>query len=138
MMAALGQATFDIRTQDQLSIARRTVQEWAVAIGLGTLERTKFVTAASEIGRNTLVHGGGGRMIIEEVSNDRNQRGLRLIFSDEGPGIADIDQALTDGFTTAKSMGLGFGGAKRLVSEFDVRSSPGSGTTVTLTQWKRR
>lgn len=132
------QATLELRSQDQLALARRTVQEWATALGFGTLERTKLVTAASEIGRNTLVHGGGGRMHITEVANDNLQQGLRLVFEDQGPGIADIGQALTDGYSTARSMGLGFGGAKRLVSEFEVRSEPGQGTTVTLTQWKRR
>ncbi|MFC4273723.1 anti-sigma regulatory factor [Achromobacter aloeverae] len=137
-MTSRRQATLDLRSQDQLALARRTVQEWATALGFGTLERTKLVTAASEIGRNTLVHGGGGQMIIAEVTNDNMQQGLRLVFEDHGPGIADIEQALTDGYSTAKSLGLGFGGAKRLVSEFDARSEPGAGTTVTLTQWKRR
>jgi len=137
-MTAPRQAILELSTQDQLAIARRTVQEWATTLGFGTLDRTKLVTAASEIGRNTLVHGGGGRMTIEEVTNDNFQQGLRLVFEDQGPGIPDIDRALTDGYTTAKSMGLGFGGAKRLVNEFNVRSEPGLGTTVTLTQWKRR
>lgn len=137
-MTAPRQATLELSSQDQLAIARRTVQEWATTLGFGTLDRTKLVTAASEIGRNTLVHGGGGRMTIEEVTNDNFQQGLRLIFEDQGPGIADVDRALTDGYTTAKSMGLGFGGAKRLVNEFNVRTEPGQGTTVTLTQWKRR
>jgi len=137
-MTAPRQAILELSSQDQLAIARRTVQEWATTMGFGTLDRTKLVTAASEIGRNTLVHGGGGRMTIAEVTNDNFQQGLRLVFEDQGPGIADIDQALTDGFTTAKSMGLGFGGAKRLVNEFNVSSAPGQGTTVTLTQWKRR
>ncbi|OWT71344.1 MULTISPECIES: anti-sigma regulatory factor [unclassified Achromobacter] len=132
------QAILELSTQDQLAIARRTVQEWATTVGFGTLDRTKIVTAASEIGRNTLVHGGGGRMTITEVTNENFQQGLRLVFEDQGPGIPDIDRALTDGYTTAKSMGLGFGGAKRLVNEFDVHSEPGQGTTVTLTQWKRR
>jgi len=137
-MTAPRRATLELSSQDQLAIARRTVQEWATTLGFGTLDRTKLVTAASEIGRNTLVHGGGGRMTIEEVTNDNFQQGLRLTFEDQGPGIPDIDRALTDGYTTAKSMGLGFGGAKRLVNEFHVRSAPGQGTTVTLTQWKRR
>ncbi|WP_233233610.1 anti-sigma regulatory factor [Bordetella sp. LUAb4] len=137
-MTAPRQATLELSSQDQLAIARRTVQEWATTLGFGTLDRTKLVTAASEIGRNTLVHGGGGRMTIEEVTNDNFQQGLRLTFEDQGPGIPDIDRALTDGYTTAKSMGLGFGGAKRLVNEFNVRSAPGQGTTVILVQWKRR
>jgi serine/threonine-protein kinase RsbT len=132
------QATFELRTQEQLSVARRAVLEWATALGFGTLERTKLVTAASEIGRNTLVHGKGGQMTIGEVRDDDGRPGLRLLFEDEGPGIADLNQALTDGFSTAKSLGLGLGGAKRLVSEFDVQSEIGRGTKVCMTQWKRR
>nr|WP_198298332.1 anti-sigma regulatory factor [Bordetella genomosp. 8] len=138
MITETRQATLELRTQDQLSLVRRTVQEWATQVGFGTLDRTKFITAASEIGRNTLVHGLGGRMTITEIVNGEGVRGLRLCFEDTGPGIADLGQALTDGFSTAKSMGLGLGGAKRLVSEFDVQSQPGQGTRVSLTQWKRR
>jgi serine/threonine-protein kinase RsbT len=132
------QATFELRTQEQLSLARRAVLEWSTALGFGTLERTKLVTAASEIGRNTLVHGKGGQMTISEVRDDDGRPGLRLLFEDQGPGIADLNQALTDGFSTAKSLGLGLGGAKRLVSEFDVQSEIGRGTKVCMTQWKRR
>lgn len=137
MIAEIRQATLELRTKEQLSIARRTVLDWATSIGFGTLERTKLVTAASEIGRNTLVHGKGGQMTITEVSDD-GRPGLRLLFVDEGPGIADLGQALTDGFSTARSLGLGLGGAKRLVAEFDVRSELGLGTKVCMTQWKRR
>jgi serine/threonine-protein kinase RsbT len=132
------QAILELRTQGELSLARRTVQEWAAALGFGTLERTKLVTAASEIGRNTLVHGKGGRMTISELRDDEGRPGLRLLFEDEGPGIADLGQALTDGFSTARSLGLGLGGARRLVSEFDVKSEIGKGTKVCMTQWKRR
>ncbi|ANN79875.1 anti-sigma regulatory factor [Bordetella flabilis] len=138
MTVEIRQAAFELRTQEQLSLARRTVQDWATALGFGTLERTKLVTAASEIGRNTLVHGKGGRMTISEVADDNGRPGLRLLFEDEGPGIGDLGQALTDGFSTAKSLGLGLGGAKRLVSEFDVQSEVGRGTKVCMTQWKRR
>lgn len=129
--------TLDIRTQDQLTMARRAVQDWATRITFSVIDRTKFVTAASEIGRNTLVHGKGGTMQMDELLVNGTQ-GLRLVFSDQGPGIADIPQAMTDGFTTARSMGLGLGGARRLVNEFDIASQPGRGTTITLTQWKRR
>jgi serine/threonine-protein kinase RsbT len=131
------QTILELRTQEQLSIVRRTVQEWATRLGFGTLDRTKLVTAASEIGRNTLVHGMGGRMTLSEVSND-GQVGLQLVFEDSGPGIPDLAKAMTDGYSTAKSLGLGMGGAKRLVSEFDVQSQPGLGTRVSLRQWKRR
>lgn len=137
MITEVRKVRLDLRSQDQLSIARRTVQEWATGLGFGTLDRTKLVTAASEIGRNTLVHGLGGEMTIAELSRD-GVTGLALEFQDTGPGIADIAQAMTDGFTTAKSMGLGLGGAKRLVNEFEVQSEPGRGTRVNLIQWKRR
>lgn len=118
-------------------MARRTVQEWAVRLAFSVIDRTKLVTAASEIGRNTLVHGQGGTMRMDEVL-ENGLTGLRLVFQDQGPGIADIPRALTDGFSTGRSMGLGLGGAKRLVNEFHIQSSAGEGTTITLTQWKRR
>lgn len=113
------------------------VLEWATELAFPVVDRTKFVTAASELGRNVLVHGLGGSMRIDEVAKD-GRSGLQLVFIDEGPGIADIDQALTDGFSTARSMGLGLGGARRLVNEFAIQSRPGAGTTVTVVQWKRR
>jgi serine/threonine-protein kinase RsbT len=126
-----------IRTLEQLHAARRLVQEWATRLEYSSLERTKLVTAASELGRNTLVHGKGGSMTISELLRD-GRTGLELLFEDNGPGIADIDQALTDGFSTAKSLGLGLGGARRLVNEFDIASEPGQGTRITIRQCKRR
>ena len=126
-----------ISTPDQVNLARKLVQDRALALGFGTLERTKFVTAASELARNTLVHGGGGEMTLSVLTVDV-RTGLRLEFVDDGPGIADIGLAMTDGFTTAKSLGLGLGGAKRLVNQFEITSRPGSGTLVRITQWKRR
>ena len=127
----------EIRSPDQVALARRTVQEWATASTFSTLDRTKFVTAASEIARNTLVHGHGGTMTMSELDAD-GRKGLKLVFLDEGPGIVDIERALTDGFSTAKSMGLGLGGTRRLVNEFDIQSAPGQGCLVSLVQWKRR
>jgi serine/threonine-protein kinase RsbT len=106
-------------------------------LAFGTLERTKFVTAASELARNTLVHGKGGTVTIIEVERD-GRIGIKLVFADEGPGIPDINRALEDGYSTAKSMGLGLGGARRLVNEFDITSAVNVGTTVSITQWKRR
>ncbi len=126
----------DIRTPDQVSASRRAAQDWATELGFSSLERTKFVTAASEIARNTLVHGGGGSMTMCELQRD-GRTGLQLTFEDTGPGIADIDQAMTDGFSSVRSMGLGLGGTRRLVSEFEIQSQPGQGTRVSITQWKR-
>jgi serine/threonine-protein kinase RsbT len=113
------------------------VLDWATRLQFGVVDRTKFVTAASELGRNTLVHGKGGSMLLSEIE-DAGKTGLRLVFQDTGPGIPDIQRAMTDGFTTANSMGLGLGGAQRLVNEFAITSRPGEGTTVTVTHWKRR
>jgi serine/threonine-protein kinase RsbT len=129
--------TLEISSPEQVSAARRAVQEWATRLAFGTLERTKFVTAASEIARNTLVHGLGGHMTIREVEQE-GRSGLQLVFEDQGPGIADVQRAMTDGFSTANSMGLGLGGAQRLVNEFSLESVAGQGTKVTVTQWKRR
>lgn len=113
------------------------MQDWAVRLAFGTLDRTKFVTAASELARNTLVHGKGGTLTIVEV-NQGGRTGLKLVFEDSGPGIPDIDRALQDGYSTAKSMGLGLGGARRLVNEFEITSTVGQGTRVSIVQWKRR
>lgn len=136
MITCARSLTLQIHSPDQISLARRAVQDWATQLAFGTLERTKFVTAASEIARNTLVHGQGGEMTMHEVERD-GRLGLQLIFEDRGPGIPDIERALTDGFSTAKSMGLGLGGTRRLVSEFAIESNPGQGTRVSITQWKR-
>lgn len=113
------------------------MSEWAERLAFSILDRTKFVTAASELGRNVLVHGGGGTMTIAEVFKGERP-GLQLDFEDDGAGIADVAQAMTDGYTTARSLGLGLGGARRLVSEFEIISHPGRGTRVTVIQWKRR
>ena len=126
-----------IRTLNQLHAARRLVLEWATRLEFSSLERTKLVTAASELGRNTLVHGKGGTMTLTELRNG-SRVGLQLLFEDQGPGIENIEQAMTDGFSTAKSLGLGLGGARRLVSEFDIASVPAQGTRITVRQWKRR
>jgi len=99
------------------------------------VDQTKIVTAASELARNTLEHGGGGELELATIENGI-RRGIRLTFLDKGPGIADIKQALTDGFTTGKGMGLGLGGSKRLMNEFEVRSEQGGGTSVTAIRWK--
>jgi serine/threonine-protein kinase RsbT len=114
---------------------RQAVRAWAVEAGFNLVDQTKMVTAASELARNTLVHGGGGSVELESLL-DGGRRGLRLTFSDQGPGIADIGQALKDGFTTGDGLGLGLGGAKRLSNEFEISSQPGAGTVVKVTRWK--
>jgi serine/threonine-protein kinase RsbT len=123
-----------LRTSDDVVRVRQAVRARAVAIGFSLVDQTKIVTAASEIGRNTVDYGGGGEMRIEVLRNGR-RRGVRLTFSDAGPGIRDIDQAMRDGYTTGNGLGLGLSGAKRLCNEFDIRSVPGSGTTVTIARW---
>jgi serine/threonine-protein kinase RsbT len=120
----------------QIATARQAVREAAVAAGFSLVEQTKIVTAASELARNTLVHGGGGHMELALVDGP-DGRGIRLTFTDEGPGIADVSAALSDGYTTGNGLGLGLGGARRLVQEFSIDSTPGGGTTVTAVSWSR-
>ncbi|MGW2221759.1 anti-sigma regulatory factor [Nonomuraea sp. NPDC001684] len=117
-------------------MVRQIVRTLAIEAGLSLVDQTKIVTAASELARNALVYAGGGGVRIDLVENGR-KRGLKLVFSDDGPGIPDLDKALTDGFTTGGGMGLGLGGSRRLVDEFDLISAPGKGTTVTVTKWAR-
>ena len=126
--------TMPLRTSDDVVRVRQAVRARAVAIGFSLVDQTKIVTAASEIGRNTVDYGGGGEMRIEVLRNGQ-RRGVRLTFSDSGPGIRDIDQAMRDGYTTGNGLGLGLSGAKRLCNEFDIKSAPGSGTTVTIARW---
>lgn len=114
---------------------RNRLKEFAVKIGMSLLNQTKIITAASELARNMLKYGGGGIATIEVVSKGK-ENGIRLIFKDEGPGIKDIKLAMQDGYSTGKSLGLGLPGTKRLVSEFDIQTEPGKGTTVTVTKWK--
>lgn len=124
-----------IRTEGDVVTVRQAVRAWAVEAGLSLVDQTKLVTAASELARNTLVYGGGGTARLEAVSNGP-RRGIRLVFDDQGPGIADVEQALRDGFTTGTGLGLGLSGSRRLVNEFDIVSSPGQGTRVTVVKWK--
>jgi serine/threonine-protein kinase RsbT len=127
--------TIPIRTSDDVVRARQAVRARAIEVGFGIVDQTKLVTAASEVARNTVDYGGGGTLRIEIV-REGSRRGLQLTFSDNGPGIADIKQAMTDGYTTGGGLGLGLGGAKRLSNEFTIDSAPGKGTTVTLARWK--
>jgi serine/threonine-protein kinase RsbT len=126
--------TMPLRTSDDVVRVRQAVRARAVAAGFSLVDQTKIVTAASEIGRNTLDYGGGGTLRIEVLRNGR-RCGVRLTFEDQGPGIADLTQAMKDGYTTGSGLGLGLGGAKRLCNEFDVRSAPGQGTVVTIARW---
>ena len=129
------EATLEIRGTEDVVRVRQAVRTWSVKIGLGLVDQTKVVTAASEIARNTLDYGGGGSMSLEVVTNGSRQ-GIRLTFEDHGPGIADMDLALKDGYTTGDGLGLGLSGARRLSNEFDIWSRPGEGTRVTITKWK--
>jgi serine/threonine-protein kinase RsbT len=114
---------------------RQAVRAQAIGVGLSLVDQTKIITASSEIARNTINYGGGGQVLIQSLS-DGLRRGVRLVFSDQGPGIADIALAMTDGYTTGGGLGLGLSGAKRLSSEFVIDSAPGKGTKITLTRWK--
>ncbi len=124
-----------VRSGEDIVRVRQIVRRWAVELGFGLVDQTKIVTAASEIARNTVDHGGGGEVLVESLSENA-RRGLRLVFEDKGPGIQNIDEALKDGFTTSRGLGLGLGGARRLATEFSVESRPGEGTRVSLTRWK--
>lgn len=124
-----------IRTQPDIVYVRQIVREWALALKFSIVEQTKLITAASELARNTLEYGKGGDLKLEQVT-DGIRQGLRLTFSDEGPGIADLSLALTDGWTSGGGLGMGLTGAKRLVNEFDIQSESGKGTTVTIVKWK--
>ncbi|HEV3051598.1 MAG TPA: anti-sigma regulatory factor [Longimicrobium sp.] len=124
-----------LRAEDDVVRARQAVRSWAVEMGFSLIDQTKLVTAASELARNTVVYGGGGTLRMEALE-DGARTGLRLVFADEGPGIPDIDTALRDGYTTGGGLGLGLGGARRLVSEFAIDSTPGQGTRVTVVKWK--
>ena len=133
-MAVLSTENIPVRTEPDVVAVRRRVREVSIQLGFSLVDQTKVVTAASELARNTVIYGGGGVMQMEMLNGPRT--GLRLTFEDKGPGIPDLDMALRDGFTTGSGLGLGLGGAKRLVSEFDIFSRVGEGTKVTITRWK--
>jgi serine/threonine-protein kinase RsbT len=127
--------TVPIITDDDIVRVRQRVRDTAVSMGFSLVDQTKLVTAASELARNTLVYGLGGTMRIEMLVNER-RNGLRLVFEDQGPGIADTALALTDGYTTGSGLGLGLSGARRLSQDFELSSKPGVGTRVTIARWK--
>jgi len=128
--------TLPLRSDEDVVGLRRHVRERAVAIALSLVDQTKLVTAASELARNTIKYGGGGEAHLDALE-DGFKRGVGLIFVDNGPGITDLEMALRDGFTTGGGLGLGLGGSKRLVDEFDIDSRPGEGTAVSVVKWKR-
>jgi serine/threonine-protein kinase RsbT len=133
-MAVISTETVPVVSEADIVAVRRCVRESAAKLGFSLVDQTKVVTAASELARNTLIHGRGGQMELATLNGPRT--GIRLVFEDQGPGIPDVDLALRDGFTTGTGLGLGLGGAKRLVNEFEVRSRAGEGTKVTVVRWK--
>ncbi|HEX6212363.1 MAG TPA: anti-sigma regulatory factor [Methylomirabilota bacterium] len=133
-MAVTRTEKLPVHASEDIVKVRQTVRAWAVQIGFNLVDQTKIITAASELARNTVTYGGGGTVELETLTQG-GRRGLRLTFSDQGPGIADVEQALRDGFTTGGGLGLGLGGTRRLVNEFEIRSQPGAGTTVRITRW---
>jgi serine/threonine-protein kinase RsbT len=127
--------TLPLRSDEDVVGLRKQVRERAVAIGLSLVDQTKLVTAASELARNTIKYGGGGEVHLDSL-NDGYRHGIGLLFVDAGPGIRDIDQALRDGFTSGGGLGLGLGGSRRLVDEFEIESRAGEGTAVAIVKWK--
>jgi serine/threonine-protein kinase RsbT len=132
----VNRTTLPLRSDEDVVGLRKQVRERAVAIALSLVDQTKLVTAASELARNTLKYGGGGEVHLDSLS-DGIRNGLGLLFVDAGPGITNIEQALRDGFTTGGGLGLGLGGSRRLVDEFEIDSRPGEGTAVSVIKWKR-
>ncbi|MEU5530097.1 ATP-binding protein [Micromonospora chersina] len=129
-------ATQAISSDEDVVRVRQLVRTTAVAVKLSLVDQTKLVTAASELARNTLIYGGGGTAEVTTVEDGR-RRGVRIVFADQGPGIPDLDQAFTDGFTTGGGLGLGLSGARRLVDDFDIWTVVGEGTRITVTKWSR-
>ncbi|WP_433128352.1 anti-sigma regulatory factor [Micromonospora sp. CA-240977] len=125
-----------VRSDEDVVRVRQLVRAVAVAVKLSLVDQTKVVTAASELARNTLVYGGGGAVEVTIVDNGR-RKGVRIVFADSGPGIADLDLAMTDGYTSGGGLGLGLSGSRRLVDEFEIETSPEAGTRITVTKWSR-
>ena len=134
-MTVSNSESIELRTSEDIVLVRQAVRKKAVGLGFGLVDQTKVVTASSELARNMINYGGGGTVQLEVVQNDRRS-GLRLIFEDQGPGIADIDLAMKDGYTSGQGMGLGLGGAKRLSHEFEIQSKVGEGTRISIVRWR--
>lgn len=136
MHPAVGESgVVPIRAEDDVVRVRQTTRSRATALGFSLVDQTKIITAASELARNTLVYGGGGEAVFDELRAG-GRTGLRIVFRDKGPGIADIDLALRDGYSSGSGLGLGLSGSRRLVNDFHIRSTPGEGTEVTIVKWK--
>ncbi len=133
-MSPLKSETLPLRTDEDILLVRQTVRAWMVELAFNMVEQTMMVTATSELARNTVVYGGGGSARLELLA-DSGRQGVQVTFEDQGPGIADIEQALKDGYTTGVGLGMGLGGSKRLVNDFDIWSEVGKGTRVTITKW---
>jgi serine/threonine-protein kinase RsbT len=134
--AGIPSETLPVRSSEDVVVVRQRVRSWALQEGFGLVDQTKLVTAASELARNTLAYGGGGSVLIEAL-NIGSRCGLKLTFEDQGPGIADVDLAMKDGYTTGGGLGIGLSGARRLSNEFEIASRPGEGTRVTIVRWKK-
>lgn len=129
-------STLPVRSGEDVVKVRQAVRTLAMDLGFSLVDQTKVITAASELARNTLIYGGGGEVRIERLNEGPKRNGVRLTFEDRGPGISNIDLALTDGYTSGNGLGLGLNGARKLSHEFDLWSQPGVGTRVTITRWK--
>ena len=127
--------TAPVRNESDIVNVRQATRVWSTECKFSLVDQTKMVTAASELARNTVIYGGGGTVKMELLA-DGIRKGLRLTFTDQGPGISDVERALSDGYTSGSGLGLGLGGARRLVNEFEINSEPGKGTTVVITRWK--
>jgi serine/threonine-protein kinase RsbT len=134
MVQVVRDEQFGIQSDADVVRVRQLTRQFAIELGFRLVDQTKVVTAGSELARNTLIHGGGGTVRMQAI-HDGARRGLRLTFTDKGPGIPDIAQALRDGYTTGSGLGLGLGGAKRLSNEFSIASTPGQGTEITIARW---
>lgn len=134
-MGIISRSVMPVRSREDIVRVRQVTRENSIAQGFSLVEQTKLVTAASEVARNTLDYGGGGEVEIARLE-ELPRRGVRLIFSDQGPGIPDIEAALRDGFSTGNGLGLGLGGARRLCNEFSIESTPGKGTRVMIGRWR--
>jgi serine/threonine-protein kinase RsbT len=134
-MPAESHETLDIRSSADVVSVRQATRALAERLGFSLVDQTKLVTAASELARNTIDYGGGGQVRLELVENGV-RRGVRLTFEDQGPGIPDVQLALKDGYTSGGGLGLGLGGARRLVNDFAIESSPGAGTRIMIARWK--